>query len=135
MNRFQQELVLHGGHPARGGHGGVLNDRIWSFQQAGGKRVPVELKPIPGSTCFTRNDILVTREQRAFLALDMAGECRRLAAERVAEGHLHFARIGKDRAAELVRLARKARIAAATARAIYRGLTPTVPYRYPAAAE
>ncbi len=80
-NRFQRELARKDG---------VIAGRRWSCQRARGKRVPVELRPLAGES-FTKNDILASREQRAFAVLDQAGAWRRLAAEYLASGNLEHA--------------------------------------------
>jgi hypothetical protein len=76
-NRFQRELARKDG---------VIAGRRWSCQRARGRRVPVELRPLGEGRGFTKNDILATREQRAFAVLDSAGAWRRLAAEYLANG-------------------------------------------------
>jgi hypothetical protein len=77
-NRFQLELARKDG---------VIAGRRWSCQRARGRRVPVELHPVGGESLgFSKNDILATREQRAFAVLDSAGAWRRLAAEYLANG-------------------------------------------------
>src|SRR5258708_3702574 len=77
-NRFQSELARKNG---------VIAGRRWSCQRARGKRVPVELRPLADKSLgFSKNDILASREQRAFAVLDQAGAWRRLAAEYLASG-------------------------------------------------
>ncbi len=77
-NRFQCELAKKDG---------VIAGRRWSCQRTRGRRVPVELRPLGGEVWgFAKNDILASREQRAFAVLDSAGAWRRLAAEYLASG-------------------------------------------------
>jgi hypothetical protein len=101
-NRFQSELARKNG---------VIAGRLWSCQHARGKRVPVELRPLAGTGIgFTKNDILVSREQRAFAVLDQAGAWRRLAAEYLADGKLDRAGACKRAAHEHLFSAMRARL-------------------------
>jgi hypothetical protein len=103
-NRFQSELARKNG---------VIAGRRWSCQRARGKRVPVELRPLNGDNLgFTKNDILASREQRAFAVLDSAGAWRRLAAEYLASGHVERAGACKRAAHEYLFSAMRARIEA-----------------------
>jgi hypothetical protein len=76
-NRFQHALARRGG---------ILAGRRWSLQHARGRRLPVEVRPCEGGVAFTKNDILSSRAQRAFVVLESAGAWRRLAAAYRASG-------------------------------------------------